>query len=280
VNEKTKLVIFSHITYCSGVRFDAKQITAKIKDKNPDTLVLIDGAHAFGQLDIDVHDIGCDFYVLDGHKWSLGSEQTGALYVRESLLADDSRVCFDPTKSFCVSPRFHPKIDNRNVELGTTDVSSKIGFATAVKLAKEIGINKIRERIAGLTRQLYFIFSTYLDSIQLISPQEIEYASGIVCFQLPNNANFKGTYEEYEEVVDKLESEYGIVCRAIPRPPSMRVCLHYFNTREEIDILAHALDEIISELGGVKSKWNKKAHVNLVTKQLRYSNPDTEKSKE
>src|SRR5205814_7883125 len=45
-------------------------------------LTLFDGAHAVGQVPLDLHTLGCDFYASMGYKWALGPMGSGFLYVR------------------------------------------------------------------------------------------------------------------------------------------------------------------------------------------------------
>src|SRR5262249_4121701 len=49
-------------------------------------LTHIDGAHGPGQVPIDLHDLGCDFYATNAHKWLMAPKGTGALFIREEHL--------------------------------------------------------------------------------------------------------------------------------------------------------------------------------------------------
>ena len=78
---KTRVVFFSHITTVTGVILPAKEICALARSRG--VLTQVDGAHAIGQIPLDLHDIGCDFYASSPHKWLMAPKGTGTLYIRD-----------------------------------------------------------------------------------------------------------------------------------------------------------------------------------------------------
>jgi len=80
---RTRIIIFSHITTVTGVILPAKQICALARSRG--ILTHVDGAHATGQIPLDLHDLGCDFYGSSPHKWLMSPKGTGYLYVRDGL---------------------------------------------------------------------------------------------------------------------------------------------------------------------------------------------------
>jgi hypothetical protein len=63
------------------------EIVAGVRKKAPRCLVLIDGAHSLGQLDVDLGALDCDFFVSNCHKWLCSARGLGLLYVRPGLEA-------------------------------------------------------------------------------------------------------------------------------------------------------------------------------------------------
>jgi L-cysteine/cystine lyase len=68
----------------TGLRADVKAISAWCRSHG--IISYIDGAQAVGQFNVDVHDIGCDLYISNGHKWLYGPNGVGLLYVRKEFL--------------------------------------------------------------------------------------------------------------------------------------------------------------------------------------------------
>ena len=77
IGPKTRLVAINHMSNVLGTVNDVKHVSALAKRHG--ALTLVDGCQAAVHLDLDVQDIGCDFYVFSGHK-IYGPTGIGALY--------------------------------------------------------------------------------------------------------------------------------------------------------------------------------------------------------
>lgn len=80
---KTRAICFSSPPFLTGIRMPEKELCAWAAEKG--LISIIDGAHGPGMLNLNFHDIGCDFYAGAGHKWQCGPGQTGILYVRNGF---------------------------------------------------------------------------------------------------------------------------------------------------------------------------------------------------
>lgn len=78
-----KLAIIDHISSIPSVIFPVKRLTELLKKYN--IMVLIDGAHAVGQIPIDLTEIAPDFYVSNFHKWFFAPKQSAFLYVSKEF---------------------------------------------------------------------------------------------------------------------------------------------------------------------------------------------------
>lgn len=82
LTNNTKAIVFSSPPYLTGIRLPEKMLCQWAASQG--LISVIDGAHGPGMLNLNFHDIGCDFYAGAGHKWQCGPGQTGIMYARNN----------------------------------------------------------------------------------------------------------------------------------------------------------------------------------------------------
>ena len=82
VNKNTRVIFISQITSPTAIIFPIEKIIKKAKENG--ILTIVDGAHVPGHIDINIHDLGCDFYTGAIHKWLCGPKGSSFLYVNKS----------------------------------------------------------------------------------------------------------------------------------------------------------------------------------------------------
>ena len=87
INEKKKnirLAVIDHISSATALLYPVKEIIEIVRKWSPNAVVLVDGAHAIGQVDTDINNLDCDFYVSNLHKWFFSPKSCSFLYFRDN----------------------------------------------------------------------------------------------------------------------------------------------------------------------------------------------------
>ena len=138
ITPRTRVMFFSHITTFSGVVLPAKELAALARTKG--ILCAVDGAHVPGMMRLDVHDLGCDMYSSSPHKWLMAPKGSGFLYVRDDVIdrlwSTIATEGWDDTK--IRAERFQ--------RIGSSNVPSLWGLRASIKMASDIGIDRIEQR--------------------------------------------------------------------------------------------------------------------------------------
>jgi selenocysteine lyase/cysteine desulfurase len=233
MSPRTRLVALSHVDWTSGEVFPLQEICALARQQG--VLTLVDGAQSVGNIPVDMPATGADMYAFTGHKWVLGPEGMGALYVWPGCDLPSTNVGFisfpDPS-AFDAGGGYELRADARRFEASTMSPALAAGFAAAAEAAYEqgeAGFEGIRHRADLLMQRL-----SEIPRVTLRSPRPA--GSGLVSFEVEGVTA--------KEVAEHL-LEKRFVVRSIPEPNSfVRASTHLFNTEEEIEALARTVGEL------------------------------------
>jgi selenocysteine lyase/cysteine desulfurase len=156
VDERTALVVTSHVYFTTGAIQDIKRV-ADVAHAHG-ALCLIDAYQSVGQVPVDVQAAGVDALVAGGLKWLLGGPGIVFLYVRETVarrLEPKISGWFGQRDQFAFDPRgltFHDGA--RRFELGTPALAAIYAQLGGLEYIEEIGVPRVREVTAALTEDL------------------------------------------------------------------------------------------------------------------------------
>ncbi len=240
LTNRTKLVAITHMSNALGTVTPIKEIVRIAHERG--IPVLVDGSQSAVHMPIDVQDLGCDWFVMTGHKL-YGPSGVGVLYGRKERLAamrpfqgggemilevtEDTVTYNDPPHRF---------------EAGTPPIVQAIGLGAALDYMESVG----RERIAAHEADLKDYAHERLRAINSLRIfGEAPGKGAIVSFEL------KGIHaHDVSMVIDRA----GVAVRAgthCAQPllkrfgvtSTCRASFGMYNTRAEVDALAEALEK-------------------------------------
>src|SRR5690606_18122497 len=143
---RTKVIYLSHITSPTATIFPIAEVCRRARAEG--IMTVIDGAHAPGQIEIDLAALDADFYTGNCHKWLCSPKSAGFLYARRELqdLLDPLVVSWG-WKSRAPRPsRFLDIFEWR----GTHDPASYLAVPAAINYQNEHNWPAVREACHAL----------------------------------------------------------------------------------------------------------------------------------
>ena len=233
ITAKTKLIFISHITSTTGLRLPVEEICAIAKEKG--IISFIDGAHAPGQLDVNLTTLGADMYTGACHKWMLTPKGSSFLFVQQRL-----QHLFDPLLISWgyESPKpSHSRFLDYHQMQGTRDYSAFLTIPAAIGFMQENNWETINKTCRTITQNNADRFCTLLNATPLC-PVTDDFIAQL--YSIPITTN------DPEKLHDVLYEKYKIQVPVMIHEDKqyLRYSIQAFNCNEDLDKLYKALKEI------------------------------------
>ena len=158
VTSRTRLIYFSHITSTTALILPAAQICAAARERGITTF--IDGAHAPGQIPLDLEAIGADFYVGNCHKWLCAPKGSAFLHARTEhhAMLDATVISWGYAEGSGGHSGFDAYLgrtlfERRMQWQGTRDLSAWLAVPTAIDFLARNDWQTVRARCHALARE-------------------------------------------------------------------------------------------------------------------------------
>ncbi len=237
IDEETLLVPISHVIFRSSYLQDAKAIIEKAHKVGAH--VVLDTFQSLGTVPVDVQALNADFTTGGVLKWLCGGPGVGYLYVRPDLgkkLEPRFTGWFahqDPF-SFEVGPMKYTDPPFRFMN-GTTHVPSLYACRPGLKIIREIGVERIREKSKRQTTKL--IAMAEQRGWRVNTPRDPERRGGTVSIDMPNAPEVCKELLKRDILVDY-------------RPKAgVRMAPHVYTKDEEMERAIAAVEEILAGMG-------------------------------
>jgi cysteine desulfurase/selenocysteine lyase len=246
LTKRTRIVAFGHASNALGTINPVKEMTAMAHAAG--AIVLIDGAQGAPHINIDVQDIGCDFYAFSSHK-VYGPTGIGALYGRQDLL--EAMPPYQGGGDMILSVSFEKTTYNAlpyKFEAGTPHIEGVVGLASALDYVAAAGI----ENIAAHEQELLAYATARLGEIKglRIIGTAREKAS-VISFTLEGvHPHDIGTILDQEGIA--IRTGHHCAQPLMMRfnvPATGRASFGMYNTKAEADALVEGLHKVIEVFG-------------------------------
>ncbi|UVM26164.1 aminotransferase class V-fold PLP-dependent enzyme [Pseudomonas sp. B21-021] len=227
---KLKLMALTHVTHRTGLVMPVQAIAALANEHGVD--IILDGAHALGQIEFDLEALGISFAGYNLHKW-IGSPLTlGFLYIAPQRLAD-----IDP--------------DMGEMHFSTGDIRSRTPYSTpnipalmtlplVFEEHRSLGGAAAKGARVNYLRNLWASAVRNLPGIEVMTPDDPRLYCGITSMRFTRHA-------DQQAMVERLLNDYNlftVVRNGAACGPCIRITPSLTTTAAEIQSLILALNEL------------------------------------
>jgi len=196
IGPKTRLAVFDHITSAGATVLPVREIAALCREHG--VPVAIDGAHAPGQVSLDVPALGVDWYVGNLHKWAFAAKGTGVIWCAPERQAATHPVAI----SHNLGQGFTAEFDY----CGTRDNSHWLAVPAALDYIAGLGAEPIQEYNRALAKDACELLTEAWGSEAAASA---EYHAAMASVRLPGARN-DGDRMAAHRLALRLNEEYGL----------------------------------------------------------------------
>lgn len=225
-----RLLAISYVNYLSGYRVDLDAIGKLCHEHG--CFFFVDAIQGIGAFPIDVEASYIDALAADGHKWMLGPEGNGLLYVRRRWLD-----AIEPIEFGWTNPANYADYSSRDMtlrndagryECGTLNTIGCFGLRASLNLLLEVGIETVTAAVQSVADQL--AAGVRSKGYELMVEHTADTSSGIVTFRHPST--------DCRVIVADLKRQRVI---AAPRQGWVRMSPHFYISPSDIDRVVEAL---------------------------------------
>jgi len=235
VTKNTRVIFLSHISSKTAHRFPVEKICKKAREL--DILTVIDGAHTVGQIDLDMNNLGADFYFSNAHKWLCTPKGSAFYYAAKNVQPLVKPLItgwgWGDERELLVGNDF---VDF-NQWLGTNDVTAYLTIPDAIEFFKQNNWISVRNRCHSL-------LSSAIKQVCAITQKQTLYRTENLYAQfgiapLPDQVNVlelkQFLFEQKIEIPVYEWNNYKF----------MRISIQAYNTQQDVDRLCSVLSEYL-----------------------------------
>lgn len=233
---RTKVLMVSHIMYQTGSLVPIKALATLARAKG--ILTVVDGAHPPGMLNVNMHDLGVDYYAASPHKWLMAPTGCGLLYMRRDA---QDRVWPTMGSTGWDDPKRGAARFDRHSQRAWPLV---MALGAAVEFQEAIGKDRVEARVRALQTRFREKIRA-VPGIVFHTSANPELCGGLLAFTLPDLNN--------RDVVETMKRRHRVWIRTVDYDlNAIRVSTHVYNSEADVDRCVEGLLDCVKN-GVVKA---------------------------
>jgi cysteine desulfurase/selenocysteine lyase len=248
IGARTKLVCVTQMSNVLGT-INPVSLVAEAAHASG-ALVLVDGAQGVPHLPTDVRALGADFLAFSGHKM-LGPTGSGGLWARRELL--ESMPPFLGGGEMILEVWIDRATYNEvpyKFEAGTPNIAQSIGLGAAADYLTDLGMDDVHAHEMEITRYALDALAN-VEGLRVFGPADVSKRGGVVSFWLEGvHPHDLATIVDTEGVALRAGHHCAQpLMRRLGVPATARASFYVYNTNEDVDALARAVDKSRTTMG-------------------------------
>ncbi|MCY1388977.1 Isopenicillin N epimerase [compost metagenome] len=227
---RLKLMALTHVTHRTGLVMPVQAIAAKARAAGVD--VMLDGAHALGQVDFCLAELGVAFAGYNLQKWMGAPLSLGIIYIEPGRLHD-----IDPDMA---ARNYLPDQISSRAPYGTPNIPAWLTLPTVFAEHQAMGGSAAKGARLKYLRDLWVSQVRGLDGIEVMVPDDPRLYSAITSFRFTR-------HKDQQAMAARLLDEYNLFTVARDGSacgPCIRVTPGLTTTPEDVEVLVGALAEL------------------------------------
>lgn len=231
ITPRTRLLSISFVQFLTGQRHDLVALGRLCRERG--VLFCVDGIQGLGAAGLDVEAMNIDFLASGGHKWLMGPQGQGFVYIRPQLLEQltPAMVGWLSVQNAWQLLDFEMLLrpDAARLETGTFNGMGLMGLHAALQVFARWPLHQITEQVLDLSG--FLIRGLKSLGLEVITPEDPAARLGIVTCLYPEADRLRQALEQRRIQISAREDKY------------LRFSPHYYNSREEIVAVLGILKE-------------------------------------
>jgi selenocysteine lyase/cysteine desulfurase len=227
---RLKLMALTHVTHRTGLVMPVQAIAAAAREHGID--VILDGAHALGQLEFDLKELGIDFAAYNLHKWIGAPLTLGFMYIAPERLAD-----IDPD----MGEVHFPVTDIRaRTPYSTPNIPALMTLPLVIEEHHAMGGSAAKGARLNYLRNLWVRPARELPGIEVMTPDDPRLYCGITSMRFTAHA-------DQQPMVERLLNDHNlftVVRSGAAAGPCIRITPGLTTTAADMSRLTKALTEL------------------------------------